>query len=62
MAVPWSDPLARRRQRKRDEFERVCADMAAHGYSWRLIAERTGATPDECRHAARCFERRRERG
>lgn len=57
-----TDPLSRRRQRQRDEFERTCAEMAARGYSWRLIAERTGATPDECRHAARCFERRRERG
>ena len=57
-----TDPLARRRQRRRDEFERACADMRARGYSWRLISERTGATPDECRHAALCLERRRERG
>ena len=57
-----TDPLSRRRQRQRDEFERTCADMASKGYSWRLISERTGATPDECRHAARCYERRRERG
>ena len=62
MTARWTDPLARRRQRRRDEFERTCAEMAARGYSWRLIAERTGATPDECRHAARCHERRRERG
>lgn len=57
-----TDTLSRRRQRQRDEFERTCADMASKGYSWRLISERTGATPDECRHAARCHERRRERG
>ena len=57
-----TDPFARRRQRQRDEFERACAEMRARGYSWRLIAERTGATPDECRHAARCYERRAQRG
>ena len=62
MTARWTDPFARRRQRQRDEFERTCAEMAARGYSWRLIAERTGATPDECRHAALCHERRRERG
>lgn len=37
---------------QREAFERACAEMAARGYSWRLIAERTGATPDECRLAA----------
>ena len=62
MTARWNDPLSRRRQRRRDEFERTCAEMAARGYSWRLIAERTGATPDECRRAARCYERRRKRG
>ena len=62
MTARWTDPFARRRQRQRDEFERTCAEMAARGYSWRFVAERTGATPDECRHAARCHERRRERG
>lgn len=62
MVVPWSDLTARRRERARERFERECAEMRAKGYSWRLIAERTGATPDECRHAARCYERRAQRG
>lgn len=57
-----TDPIARRRQRQRDEFERECAELRERGYSWRYVADATGATPDECRHAARCFERRRERG
>lgn len=62
MTMRPTDPLARRRQRQRDEFERTCAEMASKGYSWRYVADATGATPDECRHAARCHERRRERG
>lgn len=62
MATRPTDPLFRRRQRQRDEFERTCAEMAAKGYSWRYVADATGATPDECRHAARCFERRSQRG
>ena len=62
MAMRPTDPFAPRRQRRRDEFERTCAEMAEKGYSWRLVAERTGATPDECRRAALCHERRRERG
>ena len=62
MAGTPTDPLSRRRQRQRDEFERTCAEMAAKGYSWRLVAERTGATPDECRRAARRYERSGCRG
>ena len=56
-----TDPFARRRQRQRDEFERTCAEMAAKGYSWRYVADATGATPDECRRAALCHAQRRER-
>ena len=62
MAGMMADPFARRRQRQRDEFERTCWEMASKGYSWAYIAELTGATPDECRHAARCHERRERRG
>ena len=37
---------------RRESFERSCSEMAARGCSWRQIAERVGATPDECRLAA----------
>ena len=62
MATMPTDPLSPRRQRQRAGSERTCAEMPAKGYPWRYVADATGATPDECRHAARCFERRRERG
>lgn len=42
-----TDPLSRRRRRKRDEFERTCAEMRSRGYSVWLIAQRLGVSENK---------------